>query len=232
MRGDRIWAVVPAKDLADAKSRLAGVLSADERRKLAVTMLQDVLVALAAVSALAGIAVVTRDPELAGHARSIGARVIADLRHAGPNAEVTLGITRLAAAGATGIIVIPADVPMVTPAAIEEIIRSMETPPGVVLVPALADMGTNALALTPVDAIPPCFGPQSFFRHQEAALARGLAPRILRLPEIGFDLDRPEDLATLLEQPSGAKSHTFLSECGFPTRLKTRSWPSVRRVET
>lgn len=232
MRSDEIWAVVPAKDLADAKSRLAGVLNADERRGLAIAMLEDVLAALSAVPALSGIAVVTRDPELAQCARTLGARVIADLRHAGPNAAIALGIAGLAAEGVTGVIAIPADVPLLTPAAIGAIIRAITPTPSVTLVPALADMGTNALALAPVDAIPPCFGPQSFFRHQEAALARGLAPRILRLPEIGFDLDRSEDLAAFLTQPSETRSYAFLRECGIDARLATNSAPGMRRTES
>jgi len=231
MHGDKIWAVVPAKDLAGAKSRLAGVLSADERRRLTIAMLEDVLVALVDVP-LAGIAVVTRDAELADCARTAGARVIADLRHAGPNAAIALAAARLAAEGAGGMIAIPADVPLATPAAIEQIVASMNAAPGVTLVPALADMGTNAIAMAPVDAIPLRFGPQSFFRHQEAALARGIAPRILRLAEIGFDLDRPEDLATFLARPSATRSFAFLSGCRIPARLEAAAARGTRRTES
>ena len=217
--GSGIWTVVPAKDLADAKSRLAPVLSSEERRGLAAAMLKDVLAALARVETLAGVVVVTSDAELAAQAHAAKARVIADLRHAGPNAAIALAAKHLAAEGAAGMVAIPADVPLLTPMAVEQILAAMASVPSVTLVPALADMGTNAVALAPVDAIPPCFGPLSFFRHQEAALSRGLAPSILRLSEISFDLDRPEDLAAFLAQPSHTKSYAYLCECGLAARL-------------
>jgi 2-phospho-L-lactate/phosphoenolpyruvate guanylyltransferase len=219
VRGDNIWAVVPAKDLADAKSRLAPVLSTPQRQGLALAMLEDVLTALSDAPVLAGIVVVTREPELASCARSSGARVVTDLRQAGPNAAITLASAQLASDGASGMIAIPADIPLLTPAAVAQILEAMTPEPSVTLIPALADMGTNAVALAPLDVIPPCFGPQSFFRHQEAALARGLAPRILHLPEIGFDLDRPEDLAAFLSAPSRTSSFRYLSECGIAARL-------------
>jgi len=232
MRGDKIWAVVPAKDLVDAKSRLAGVLRPEQRRRLAIAMLEDVLAALAGTIALADIAVVTREPELAERARASGARVIADLRHSGPNGAIALAAARLAAEGATGMIAVPADVPSLTPTAIEQILEAMKPAPSVTLVPALADMGTNAVALTPVDVIPPCFGPQSFFRHQEAALARGLTPRILRLAEIGFDLDRAEDLAAFVAQPSRTKSFALLRECGIAARLDRGASRAAHRIDS
>ncbi len=58
-----IWAVVPVKEFARAKQRLAGLLSAGLRQKLADAMFEDVLESLSAVNDLAGIVVVTVDPE-------------------------------------------------------------------------------------------------------------------------------------------------------------------------
>src|SRR5690242_4099071 len=198
MRGDGIRAVVPAKDLAQAKRRLAGVLTPEERQGLAQSMLEDVLAALSGVSALAGTIVVTREAVFAATAQSLGARVIADLRHDGPSAAITLAATELAEEGAAGMLAVPADVPLATAAEIGAILAEVQTRPAVTLVPALADMGTNAIALTPSEAIPIRFGQQSFFQHLEAALERGIAPRILRLPGLGLDIDRPEDLAAFL----------------------------------
>ncbi len=214
-----LWAVVPAKDLAQAKQRLAGVLSSEERQGLAQAMLEDVLAAVADVPALAGVIVVTREAALAATARSLGARVIADLRHEGPNAAIKLAASELSSERATGMIAIPADVPLVTPAEIAEIAATPPSHPAVTLVPALADMGTNAIALAPVDAISVQFGKQSFFHHLEAALERGITPRILRLAGIGLDIDRPEDLAAFLALRSETCSGAFLDRCGAMARL-------------
>lgn len=214
-----LWAVVPAKDLAQAKQRLAGVLSAEERQGLAQAMLEDVLAALAGVPTLAGVIVVTREAVLAATARSSGARVIADLRHEGPNAAIGLAASELATERAGGMLAIPADVPLVTSAEIAEIAAAAPSRPAVTLVPALADMGTNAIALAPVDAMPIRFGKQSFFHHLEAALERGITPRILRLAGAGLDIDRPEDLAAFLSARADTRSHRFLQRCGAIARL-------------
>jgi 2-phospho-L-lactate guanylyltransferase len=213
-----VWAVVPAKDLAQAKRRLSELLSLKERQALAAAMLEDVLVALAAVRGLSGRVVMTRDPALAALAQAWGAQVIADLRHVGPSEAVALAVQKLAEA--KGLLAIPADVPQITPGEVDEILAAMHPAPSIALVPALADMGTNALALSPPDLITPCYGTRSFFAHQEAALARGIAPRVLRLPGIGLDIDRPEDLHMFLSSPSATRSYCYLTESGIATRLE------------
>ena len=236
MRADLVWAVVPAKDLAQAKQRLAGILTPEERQGLAQAMLEDVLTALAGVPALAGIIVVTREAALAAIARSFDARIIADLRHEGPSAAIMLAAKELAAARVAGILAIPADVPLASAAEIGEIASVATARPAVTLVPALADMGTNAIALTPSDAIPIRFGKQSFFQHLEAALERGITPRILRLPGIGLDIDRPEDLAAFLARCSKTRSHAFLEQRGVMERMNavrpsTRALPRAAQDE-
>jgi 2-phospho-L-lactate guanylyltransferase len=219
MARDGLWAVVPAKDLAQAKRRLAGVLTAEERQGLARAMLEDVLAALAGVPALAGTIVVTREATLAATAHSFGARVIADLRHDGPNAAIMLAAKELSTLGATGMLAIPADVPLATSAEIGEILAPPQNRSAVTLAPALADMGTNAVALMPMDVISIRFGRQSFFQHLEAALERGISPRILRLRGIGLDIDRPEDLVEFLARGSATLSHAYLDRCKVRARL-------------
>lgn len=221
MSGDRPWAVVPAKDLVQAKRRLAGLLTPEERQGLAQAMLEDVLTALSGVAALAGAIVVTREAAFAATARSFGARVIADLRHEGPSAAITLAAKELATEGETGMLAMPADVPLATAAEIGEIAAQVQPRPAVTLVPALADMGTNAIALTPSDAIPIRFGERSFFQHLEAALERGITPRILRLPGVGLDIDRPEDLAAFMAARSATRSQAYLDRCNVKARFTT-----------
>lgn len=231
MSCDGMWAVVPAKDLAQAKQRLAGVLTPEERQGLARAMLEDVLTALADVPALAGTIVVTREAALAATTRSFGARVIADLRHNGPNAAIMLAANQLSAEGAMGMLAIPADVPMATAAEIGDIVASMQAGPAVTLVPALADMGSNAVALVPIDAIPIHLGKQSFFHHLEAALERGITPRILRLPGIGLDIDRPEDLAEFAASPSSTRSYAYLDRHDVKVRLQAANINASRKAK-
>ncbi|HMM41234.1 MAG TPA: hypothetical protein PKA95_04980, partial [Thermomicrobiales bacterium] len=60
----RIVALLPFRGLANAKSRLAGTLSEDERRTLALALLNHAVAAVA-VAGVERVAVVTRDPALA-----------------------------------------------------------------------------------------------------------------------------------------------------------------------
>ena len=58
----RVHALVPVKDLGLAKTRLAAVLTAEERRDLARAMLEDVLAALLASPVVVAITLLSDDP--------------------------------------------------------------------------------------------------------------------------------------------------------------------------
>ena len=73
--GSGIFAVVPVKRFSAAKSRLAPLLDASERSTLARVMFEDVLDRLLQCQeVLAGIMVVTSDPDAAAWTRKCGAR--------------------------------------------------------------------------------------------------------------------------------------------------------------
>src|SRR5262249_31821574 len=93
------------------------------------------------------------------------------------------------------VLMLPIDVPLVTAAEIDELAAAK---PGVTIVPSLDGAGTNALVLTPPDAIESCFGENSFAVHSEQAQARGVALEAARPPGLLLDIDAPEDVAELL----------------------------------
>jgi 2-phospho-L-lactate guanylyltransferase len=68
---------------------------------------------------------------------------------------------------------------------------------GVVIVPDRHGSGTNALRLTPPDAIAPAFGPGSFARHAALGAAAGAVVRVAQAPSLELDVDTPGDLAAL-----------------------------------
>jgi len=80
-----------------------------------------------------------------------------------------------------------------------------------VFVPSRSGLGTNGVALAPPDAMTLTFGEPSFARHLETARQRGLAPRVLTLPGLGLDIDAPEDLTTLLAEPSATKTRRLVA---------------------
>src|SRR6187551_853049 len=103
---------------------------------------------------LAGVAVITGDADASAMAHAAGVRVIADSDNVGTSAAVTIAAKHLEDMGHAGMLVIPADVPLITPADVETLIAAHQIAPSITLAPATADGGTNALACSPLRAIP------------------------------------------------------------------------------
>jgi molybdopterin-guanine dinucleotide biosynthesis protein A len=110
-----IWAVVPIKELEGAKQRLAPLLTPAQRRALIEVMMAEVLEAVVTVSGLAGVVVVTLDPQATALAERLGARVLTDGARDGHTGSVAAGLRMLAAEGRGGMLTLPADIPAVTP---------------------------------------------------------------------------------------------------------------------
>jgi 2-phospho-L-lactate guanylyltransferase len=220
-----IAALVPAKALAQAKGRLAALLSDEERRRLVFAMLEDVLRALAAVPRIGLRAVVSPDADLLAQAQRLGALTIAEpIGVRGINQALSYAVGVLAGRDLDALLVFPLDVPAIVPAEVEAIIDALPAGRGVVLCPSAA-RGTSALALRPPDAIPFRFGQHSFMAHRREANARGLPLRVLRIPSLAMDIDGPQDLLDLLARPADTATHRLLAEIG----LAQRQASTVRR---
>lgn len=218
----KIVAIVPVKPLALAKGRLSTRLSPAQRRRLVLTMLQDVLAALAPVRAIAKTLVVTADPDVADAAARAGVRIVTERQAQGLNQAVEHGLQQAVRLGATRALVLPADLPFATSDEIARLVAAGadSTRAELAMVPAADGDGTNALLISPPGIITPSFGPGSFLAHLGQALARRVDVRVLHLAGLALDIDRPQDLARLsalpryaflssphlLEAPGGARS--------------------------
>ena len=212
-----VWAIVPVKTFAQAKQRLALVLSAHERARLAEAMLCDVLEQMTALSQLEGILVVTADPSAAQIAGSFGARHIRDLSERGVNQAVARGLDAVPAAECP-VAIIAADVPFATSTEIADALSRLEQH-SVVLTPAEADGGTNLLALRRAGLIEPSFGEGSFARHREQARALNLDCCIFRAKGLGHDIDRAGDLVPPTGS-GGKRARALLDHLNVAVRLE------------
>jgi 2-phospho-L-lactate guanylyltransferase len=194
---DPAWALVPVKSPAAAKTRLAPWLTPAERAALATRMAHDVLAALVASRSLAGIALLAADADGAALARGTPCRVLEDERPGDLCASLDAAAARLAADGARTVVIVPADLPALTGNDVDELLAAHRG--GVSVAVATRDGGTNALVLTPPEAIPSLFGPDSAERHLAAARERGLTATRLELPAFARDIDTIEDLRWLRE---------------------------------
>lgn len=198
----RTWAVVPIRGLRTAKTRLGGELAPDERVALVGEMLRRTLVATRDASAIAGTVVVTLDPAAARVAKGHGAIGLVE-RVPGLNEAIVAGRSLAAARGATAVLVLPADLPRITSAAVSELVdASREAVDGaaalglrgvVSLVPDRHGEGTNALLLVPPDIVHPAFGSGSRAAHRAAALAAGATYEEVGGP-LSLDVDTRADL--------------------------------------
>ncbi len=210
-----IWAVVPVKEIDGAKSRLAHACSAEFRRDLARAMVEDVLQALANVPELAGIVVVTLDPDAAVVAAKYGARVFENGARDGHTGAVMAAARRLAREGHGGMLTVPGDIPCVTASEVSRFIAAHRDAPAFSIVPAHDRRGSNAIMMTPPDAVPLAFGDDSFLPHLDTARRLGIEPTIVALPGIGLDIDTFQDLALLMQSPLPTRSRALLAAQGL-----------------
>jgi len=206
-----IWAVIPVKDAALAKQRLADALSAQLRKDLALAMFQDVLDAVAAVPELHGIAVVTADRDVAEIARRSGAEVWSEGAHDGHTGAVSAAARRLAATS-SAMLTLPGDIPLVSRIDISGVLAAHLSAPAFTIVPAWDERGSNAIVCSPADVVPLRFGPNSYFPHLAAARAVGLTPTVVRNGAIALDVDEPSDLQRFMSKRSPTRSWKLLNE--------------------
>ncbi len=217
-----MWAVLPVKTLGETtKQRLERVLDPGERQALFRAMVGDVFDALSATKGLTGIAVVTRDDDVAALARRHGARVIIQGRDGGQTAAVKAAADTLASEGVDAMITLPGDVPLVTAGDIEAVMAHHGPGPAITIVPARDEMGSNCIVCSPPNVMDFSFGDNSFVRHLATAHSLGIEPRVVENRRLGLDIDTPADLAVLLEQPE--LGHTaalrYLANSGIAARV-------------
>jgi 2-phospho-L-lactate guanylyltransferase len=189
-----IWAIVPVKPLRRGKSRLAGMLTEEQRTRLNRYLLEHVLTVLKEVPEIGHTLVVSRDPEALRLTRTMGGRTV--LEDGAPQFNTALKrATAVAMAhGAHAVLILPADLPLITAAEVNRLLSRGKKAPVVVIVPDRRKDGTNGLLVNPAGLIDYEYGPQSSMRHAERGAKAGAEVAIVRSKAIGLDLDLPEDL--------------------------------------
>ena len=192
-----LWAIVPVKPLRRGKTRLAGVLSEDEREILNLSLLGHTLTILRQVSEIDQVLVVSSDTAVLALAREQGARTVMEDGNPGLNTALCRATKVAQIYAAQGVLILPSDLPLLTREDVEEIIKQSEPSPVVVIAPDRRREGTNALLVKPTGLIDFQFGDNSFFKHTSQANKFHINLKIITSPTLGLDLDFPEDLELL-----------------------------------
>jgi 2-phospho-L-lactate guanylyltransferase len=189
-----LWAIVPVKPLRRGKSRLAGTLTEDERTVLNQELLEHTLKVLSGLKELDQVLVVSRDPQALTIARNHGAKTVQEDGQPHLNTALARATVMAQVHSTRGVLVLPADLPLLTAEDVRALIDRAAKPPVVVIAPDRHGKGTNALLMVPVGQIKYDFGEGSFQRHCDRAKKSGARLEIVELPSLGLDLDLPEDL--------------------------------------
>jgi 2-phospho-L-lactate guanylyltransferase len=153
--------------------------------------------------------VVSRDTQALSIARQHGARTVAERGSPRLNQALVRATIVAQGYGVAGVLVLPADLPLISVEDIQMLIERAQEPPVVVIAPDRHRSGTNALLASPPGLIEYDFGPDSFEHHVNRAKEAGARVEICEISSLGLDLDLPEDLEALQE---GLESNLTVQE--------------------
>jgi len=202
-RDVQLWALVPVKSLSDAKQRLKDCLGAD-REEFTVAMLKDVLNALADSKEVSQVVVVTADTRVAAIAKQGGLLVVDENGSIGMNAAIDLGVEAIRNRGGQRVVILPADIPLMTGAEFDRIAGDFEQRAQydgnnfIGINPSTYRGGTNCLFLNTQKVFTFHYGPDSFKLHRDSAESCHQRPISLYSPTISMDIDDKQDLDSLV----------------------------------
>ena len=203
-----MWVLLPVKRLEHSKLRLAAVLTLAQRRQLSLCMLEDILDTLAGCAAAGGVTVVSCDRDVMNLARDKAVDILDTGDDGGYAADVLRGIAHISGKGMDKVLIIPADVPELEVRDLDYLDQAHR--PGVTLCPAANDGGTNGLVFTPPLAMDLVYGENSFENFRMEAERRQVPLRTARPTGLARDIDRPDDLLALRNQPAGNRTWRYL----------------------
>ncbi len=214
---------VPVKSLEGAKGRLAPLLAPIERAALTLAMLEDVLDATAGQSGWETW-VVSPDEAVLEVAVRRGATAFVEPPGTGSAGLLrAIGAVEAALHGrSSALAVLLADLPLLTAAALAVALEPADRA-AVVAGPAGSDGGTNLLVRRPPGVITARFGRRSFAKHRWAAGRAGASFIPVDVPELAFDLDRPDDVARFLAAERPGRTRSVCLDLALDERVRLRA---------
>jgi len=212
---DPLRVLIPVNELERAKGRLADMLNPDARVRLFLATVRTVT--YAAIGAGMTPVILTRDQRIAAEFGPVALILEEDPGVSGLNAQLESAIRRITPGEQLSeLLILHADLPLVTPAALLDFVALASPAPSLSLVRS-PDGGTNAMLMRPPGRFALAYGTNSFARHREAALASGIAVHEVELPALALDLDTPADIEALIDTPGGRDTPAgqILASLGF-----------------
>jgi 2-phospho-L-lactate guanylyltransferase len=214
-----IWAIIPVKPLANAKSRLAPVLAPAQRQQLSEQMFRHVLGVASQTPQLAGTLVISRDTKALAIARDYGVRTVQESGQPELNTALMRATSLIASWRGGGVLILPADLPLVTSQDLSAMIHMARDVYSLVIATDRDEDGTNAMLVRPPGMIAYAYGVGSYTRHIERAKAAGAKIHVCRSDRLMLDIDLPEDLEHLarLNGHAGESANSILKAAEYKT---------------
>ena len=216
--------LLPVKDLRNAKKRLTGVLTPQERLGLAQAMLADMIRTIQRVRNAEKVFVITNYQPVMDIAEGNGWEILREDRQISESHAVDFASRVCEERGVAGLLRVPLDVPLAQACDIDELLAMECAAPGLVIVPSRDGTGTNAILRTPPALFPSHFGEGSLAKHLSEAKRTGANVFIRRNSRLEMDVDDESDLHALLEHDlTGTETGRWLRETGLDVRFRLES---------
>ncbi|MFQ3566534.1 MAG: 2-phospho-L-lactate guanylyltransferase [Aggregatilineales bacterium] len=189
-----VWVIIPVKPLTRAKSRLSAVLSAEQRQQLAEMLLRHVIATVRQVPEIVGTLVISRDTKALAIARDAGTYTVQESGTPELNNALMRATSVVAGWGGSAVLVLPADLPLVSAEDVRNLVELGLEPNTIVLATDHQEDGTNAMLVRPPGLIPYAFGPGSFARHLKLAQEMRANVHVYSSERMMLDIDVPADL--------------------------------------
>lgn len=214
-----LYAIIPVKKLDTGKLRLSTVLDREGRRELSLCMLRDVLKVAASAEDVDEVVVVSPDQEALNLAEETGFTPLKEEEQRGVNMAVKDANAFSLSRGASSTLVLPADIPLIQPRDIQEIVEASKPEASVVITPAIRMDGTNALLRRPPEVIQTSYDKESYRTHIRYASEKNIHLAVIRSKTVMLDLDIPKDIKEFMSTESDTETYRFLSR-GKPAYTK------------
>jgi 2-phospho-L-lactate/phosphoenolpyruvate guanylyltransferase len=190
------WILLPVKPFRAAKSRLATVLSDEQRFKLAHSLWLHTIQAIRKSRFSPPVMIISRDEIALAYARENRIAYWREGEHQNLNESLASAVKAIQPKNVSSVLIVPVDLPLLTTTHLDELISKLPNQiPSAAIVPDRRGEGTNILFLAPPELFPFHYGPHSFRYHQEAAQRVGVSISVMEDPVFAADVDLPEDLA-------------------------------------
>jgi 2-phospho-L-lactate guanylyltransferase len=198
----KTYAIIPVNKLDEAKTRLSGILSCEDRGELVLNMLNDVL------TALNGIETIVVSPSKPTDFNDFDFHFVHEEKKEGLNKAVKKATKYAIEKGAEATLFIPADTPLLTGTHVKEIIELGKEHP--LIISPSSRGGTGILYRRPPNIVDNKFSATSFSDFEEEAAKKQVPLYVYDSYSISLDIDVPDDILEFMLHGKGTETHDFL----------------------